>query len=250
MYNLANGATLVFGDGETNLNIPERVKKYWAMIMGDRPLSMGDRFQLYILGVLLGILLFLLLFPLLLLLPYLPFFEGNHVLQSAIVVLILTLPSVTLNWLIKNRDVSRQLKDSSQQLEYSSKQQNETLFSNSLQLLFKENDIIANSVGLKELVKLKQEERIDHERVNLVTSSGLQLEKASLLGAKLQEVNLYRANLEEANLQGAKLQGANLQEADLLGAMLERSLYDGHTIFPDGFDPEQHGMELIQEEDK
>ena len=172
--------------------------------------------------------------------------EGNNVFNSALAIFLLTFPVVTLNWLLKNRDTlrqSRQMQD----------QQNEGLFANALQLLFKENDKQANSAGLKELMRLRQNRFIDPVRIDLITAAKLYLEealldavdiqeanlpganlrKADLQGtnlqradisrANLEEANLSEANLQKANLRGANLQGANLQEVNLHGADLQRT---------------------------
>ena len=58
--------------------------------------------------------------------------------------------------------------------------------------------------------------------------------------------NLQWAKLHRANLQGAKLQDADLREADLRGANLFGAKYCTYpsmaTVFPDGFNPKEHGM--------
>ena len=45
------------------------------------------------------------------------------------------------------------------------------------------------------------------------------------------------ANLDGANLDGANLSGANLDRVDLSEART-----DGHTTWPDGFDPQATGV--------
>ena len=147
--------------------------------------------------------------------------EGNYLFDSALALFLLTFPVVTLNWLLRNRDTlrqSRQMRD----------QQNEGLLTNALQLLFKENDRQANSVGLKELVRLKQNRSIDPARIDLITATELDLGEALLDDAYLQEANLRRASLQKANLQGTNLQkadlpGANLEEANLSEANLQEA---------------------------
>ncbi len=84
---------------------------------------------------------------------------------------------------------------------------------------------------------------------------GANLYKAQLQRAKLQCADLKRVNLQEADLQVAKLQVADLRGADLQGAKLQRAnlqgaKYNRHTTtFPEGFDPEAHGMVRIEELD-
>ena len=159
--------------------------------------------------------------------------ENNDVFNSAIAIFLLTFPVVTFNWLLRNRDTLRQYRQTRDQ-------QNEGLLTNSLQLLFKENDKQANAVGLKELVRLRQNRLIDPARVDLVTTAELDLkgislnaadlQEANLRGANLQKANLYGANLEGANLPKADLQEVNLQEADLSGANLQRAKLQGAKL--------------------
>ena len=54
-----------------------------------------------------------------------------------------------------------------------------------------------------------------------IESSGVQGERAYLVGANLRDANLKGADLEDANLTGAYLDGANLLDAKLTGAYLE-----------------------------
>jgi hypothetical protein len=49
--------------------------------------------------------------------------------------------------------------------------------------------------------------------------------------------DLSGANLERADLRGANLSGANLDRVDLSEART-----DGHTTWPDGFDPQATGV--------
>ena len=149
--------------------------------------------------------------------------EENDVFNSAIAIFLLTFPVVTFNWLLKNKDTlsqSRQMRD----------QQNEGLFTNALQLVFKENDKQANSVGLKELVRLRQNRLIDPARVDLVTTAELDLKGVSLNAADLQEVKLPGAKLQKASLPGANLYGANLQEADLQEVNLQEADLQGAKL--------------------
>ena len=142
--------------------------------------------------------------------------ENNDVFNSAIAIFLLTFPVVTFNWLLKNKDTLSQSRQTREQ-------QNEGLFTNALQLVFKENDKQANSVGLKELVRLRQNRLIDPVRVDLVTTAELDLKGVSLNAADLQEANLPGAKLQKASLSGANLQGANLPEADLQEVKLQEA---------------------------
>ncbi len=76
------------------------------------------------------------------------------------------------------------------------------------------------------------------------------LEEANLMNAKLCGVTLSEANLKKANLIGADfleadLRGVNLKGANLVGAKLVGAVYDQHTVWPDGFDPDEAGARLI-----
>ena len=72
------------------------------------------------------------------------------------------------------------------------------------------------------------------------------LSGANLSGAYLSQVDLYKANLYKANLSGADLSEANLSGANLSGTNLIGAKYcldkEYKTIFPDGFNPEEHDM--------
>jgi hypothetical protein len=70
------------------------------------------------------------------------------------------------------------------------------------------------------------------------------LRHAMLLMACLGGADLRSADLSGANLTGAWLEGANLTGADLRGAKLAGALYDGHTKWPDGFDPQARGARM------
>jgi uncharacterized protein YjbI with pentapeptide repeats len=67
---------------------------------------------------------------------------------------------------------------------------------------------------------------------------------AYLSGAYLIGAYLIGADLTEADLTGARLSGARLSGADLIGARLSGAIADSETIFPDGFDPVDAGVEF------
>ena len=70
------------------------------------------------------------------------------------------------------------------------------------------------------------------------------LRHAVLLMAYLGNADLRGADLSDANLAGAWLRGANLEGAELHGARLAGAVYDGHTKWPDGFDPKTRGARM------
>ena len=75
------------------------------------------------------------------------------------------------------------------------------------------------------------------------------LREANLTSANLSSANLSEADLFEADLTAADLIGANLSGADLSFAVLSGARYSSDTKFPEGFDPEEAGMMLIEEVD-
>jgi uncharacterized protein YjbI with pentapeptide repeats len=74
--------------------------------------------------------------------------------------------------------------------------------------------------------------------------SGAYFSGAYLSGAYLIGAYLIGADLTEADLTGARLSGARLSGADLIGARLSGAIADSETIFPDGFDPVDAGVEF------
>jgi len=89
-------------------------------------------------------------------------------------------------------------------------------------------------------------ERADLRGVNL---SRANLEGVNLCDALLDNADLRRADLRGATLarcrfDGAVLHGADLRDTDLASARLKGALFDEHTIFPEGFEPEKHGMDV------
>lgn len=73
---------------------------------------------------------------------------------------------------------------------------------------------------------------------NFITANlnGTNLRGVDLSGAKLIDADLSHANLIKTNLIGAELKGANLK-----GAIFSRHIIH-KTDFPEGFNPEAHGM--------
>jgi hypothetical protein len=67
--------------------------------------------------------------------------------------------------------------------------------------------------------------------------SGASLKQADLSG----KTNLAFADLSRADLTAVDLRGANLEGANLAGTVLDHAIYDEHTIFPRGFDPDTAG---------
>ena len=80
--------------------------------------------------------------------------------------------------------------------------------------------------------------------------NGANLKGVNLRTADLREVDLSCANLRKVNLRTSDLRGAVLKDVDLTGADLSDAKYDKETIFPDGFDPIERGMILVEVENK
>lgn len=94
---------------------------------------------------------------------------------------------------------------------------------------------------------------------SIMTDSNLEkanLEEATLNGAVLQNANLTeanlaradlnwvdfsQANLSHANLKQARLGWAKLTDANLDGTDLTEARYNEHTVWPEGFSPEEAG---------
>ncbi len=77
---------------------------------------------------------------------------------------------------------------------------------------------------------------------------GADLSAADLLQASLDEARLVQANLQEANLSGADLRGTDLRQANLFRATLSGARYNRQTKWPEGFDPNQHGLILSNDD--
>jgi uncharacterized protein YjbI with pentapeptide repeats len=82
-------------------------------------------------------------------------------------------------------------------------------------------------------------------RTNL---SGTNLKFALLMGCDFKEANLTGADLSGANLGRDNVGGrTQLEDANLSGCKTEGTIFSGakynaRTIFPEGFDPEEHMM--------
>lgn len=168
-------------------------------------------------------------------------------------------------WIIRTDDTKKQAQASQKQLSTSldqlgasqeqigiSKRQLEgVLYANILFLLFS-LDKASRVAGIKQLLAFRKNKDIFEDRkkeINLVTSSGLNLEGVNLWEADLERVDLRDANFKGANLQGAnvmdaKLQGAGLMNAELQGANLQGAFYDSNTKFPEDFESIQVGMKI------
>jgi uncharacterized protein YjbI with pentapeptide repeats len=86
-----------------------------------------------------------------------------------------------------------------------------------------------------------------------VQFDGASLDGASLRNAVLASSTLIGASLRDADLRGANLNSCDLTRADLSGAQLEGTrlatlLSDEGAIWPDGFDPDAHGVTRIARE--
>ena len=69
---------------------------------------------------------------------------------------------------------------------------------------------------------------------------GANLRSADLGFSSLSGADLTWANLYDADLYGANLRGANLTGADLTGANLSNIKYDESTVWPEGFNLDNH----------
>jgi uncharacterized protein YjbI with pentapeptide repeats len=99
--------------------------------------------------------------------------------------------------------------------------------------------------------------RLRNANLNEANLSYAHLHNAILNKADLSEANLMRTNLSNADLSGANLSHANLTNADLSEAnlsyanlrraILNKAKFNIKTDWPNGFDPEKAGAELVEE---
>jgi|GEM_PF-2258611 len=68
-------------------------------------------------------------------------------------------------------------------------------------------------------------------------------------GAFLSNANFKSANIAATNFNYASLDGADFKEAIVSNAKFTGTKYDNKTIFPDGFNPADHGMINVDEVD-
>ena len=93
----------------------------------------------------------------------------------------------------------------------------------------------------------------DFQGANL---SGASLTRANLLRAFLASADLTNANLQSADLSGADLAFADLSQSQLSGACFrdaslhearfDGATWDAGTVWPEGFDPLQHGAKPMR----
>jgi hypothetical protein len=85
-------------------------------------------------------------------------------------------------------------------------------------------------------------------RANLVkaTVKNANLRGADLSGANLLGVHLEAAELASANMSGTNLLWTNLTDARLEDTKLTGAIYNGHTRWPEGFDPGAFEMVIVE----
>ena len=84
------------------------------------------------------------------------------------------------------------------------------------------------------------------EEIEEVVKASQKLQRAELRDIDLSGANLRRADLFGANLSNANLSGADLRYTTLNRADLSQVKYAPSTLFPEGFDPEEAGMVLVE----
>jgi uncharacterized protein YjbI with pentapeptide repeats len=105
-----------------------------------------------------------------------------------------------------------------------------------------------NEILKKHEMWLEEKEGGERAKLAWVTLKDADLVKANLRGANLSGAYLTEAGLDRADLSEAMLRWANLTGAKLRGADLVGATYDSKTEFPEGFNPEQHGMRKVDHE--
>lgn len=90
--------------------------------------------------------------------------------------------------------------------------------------------------------------RLDGADLTRTALNGAQLDRSVLRGARLRGADLAQARLTGADMHDADMTEASFWKADLRGvdlsntrnlimANLRQSVYDGSTVWPNGFDP-------------
>ena len=72
---------------------------------------------------------------------------------------------------------------------------------------------------------------------------------ADLSRADLRYADLSNAYLSFAYLSNADLSNADLRDANLYGAYVRDDKYNSETKFPEGFNPEEHDMIKVSDDD-
>ena len=143
-------------------------------------------------------------------------------LSSGLILLILSLPTLTILWTFRTHDTREQIKKTQENI-------NVNLLSNGLNMLTSDN-LRYRCMGLVQLAQLRQRGLFEGQ-IDLATAHTDFSQKrdhrnqpvencANLPGADLQYMDLSGANLHKANLHGAKLEHAILSGANLSGAEL------------------------------
>lgn len=105
--------------------------------------------------------------------------------------------------------------------------------------LARERAVPQFAAGLGNIVDLT---RADLAGIDL---SGVDLSGQDLRNVDFTDANLTDANLSNANLQGADLTRATLSGANLAGTDLRGAIASPRTVWPEGFDPDARGVELV-----
>lgn len=127
--------------------------------------------------------------------------DKNLRLYYTIFITISALPVSFYLWALRNHDKLQQLKKSQESNNFNN-------FSNAIKLFTEKDNLDANAVGLKLLMKLKHQGLFVKE-IDLVTPY-----------KNLKNAILRMANLSKVNLEGARLGRADLSRANLEGLIL------------------------------
>ena len=99
----------------------------------------------------------------------------------------------------------------------------------------------ANLIGSVLNHAILKEANLAEATLNGAIMQNIDLTRANLSKADMNWVDLSQANLTDANLQRARLGWAKLTDAKLDGADLSGVRYNEHTVWPEGFSPEEAG---------
>ena len=140
--------------------LKEKLKVYKYLSKdSDGSIKITTRVIFYILGIVLGIFINISFYEnILLFLVEEEKLANNDIFNSALFILLFVLPGTSIHWFIKTLDRKKDF-------ENSFFQQNETIYSNALNLISKDNNLL-KSIGLREIINLKNNNRISSERIN------------------------------------------------------------------------------------
>lgn len=139
--------------------------------------------------------------------------SNNEILISSVTISIFALIANTGRWLTSTHDKKKESRDRFEQIKQSRKEQNETRFSNAINLLHNDNNKSAQALGLIELSMMKQNKIITSERIDNSTR-GIKLQKIFFRKSEFEDANFENTIFENTIFQGSSFFGTNFHGAD------------------------------------